>query len=227
MDFDSLAALYLRRPSLEYCQALDRLVQGNHAANIPSLAVLSSVVHAVELLKRCQGLLHLTGTGAFNAGHFVAQARGWNWGPIAAVDLANIGPIYPSIMWAEPELSSAQTIAFQLRNLASAGVDLRVITTGPLRRFLPAWQTCPRPADHPLNPRAVFHLLRKTGWQVQEQITFHGPRSVAWTFLARLANRIGQLDWADRCTLMMRACYQEPGWLWPAAPLVLIRARAI
>lgn len=219
--------LYQRRPSLEYSQAFDLCVKNIHNQDRAILAVLSSPVHAVELLKRCQSPLHLAGTGRFDAANFVTAAQEWAWGPLGEADLAGTGRAYSSILWAEPEEDSAEKVAYQLRHQAASRADLWVITTGPLRRFLPAWQDQPAPAIHPLDSRVMKQMLRKAGWQIREQVAFHGPRSIAWSYLGRAAEKLKRPDWGDQCNLAMRKSYREPGWLWPLAPLALIHARTI
>jgi hypothetical protein len=224
---EPVAGLYLYRPTHEYSQAFDLFARRFNNPGEPALAVLSSPAHAVELLKRCQGGLHLAGTGAFDAPAFVDAGRDWSWGPLESLNLACPGPSYSSILWAEPEANSAEQVADQLAQRACNGAGLWVVASGPLRNFLPAWQSEQAPAVQPLNPGLVMRLLQKTGWQIQELAVFHGPRSIAWSFIGRAAERLGKPDWGDRCILAMRRHYREPGWLWPLAPLALIHALAI
>jgi hypothetical protein len=225
-DVWTVESLYLRNPTMEYGQAFDLAVLGWDLAAGPALAVASSPVHAVEWLKRWPGALHLAGSGDFDAAGFVSQARGWAWGPLEAVTLEPTGRRYNDIAWAEPETHTAATLAAALHRLARPGACLSVIASSRLRRHLPAWQTAPLPATHPLSPGALGQVLRATDWQPHHGTAFHGPRSIVWTRLAQLAERLGRPDWGDRCLFAMRASYQEPGWLWPLAPLALTRARA-
>jgi len=220
--------LYLRRPTLEYAQAFDLAAGTLNRGEGPGLAVVSSPVHAVELLKRCPGPVDYWSTENFDAPAFVAEAQGWAWGAASAALLNHQNTkAYEALIWAEPESHSALAKAMLLRSVAQANAVLVVIASAPLRRFLPAWQIHPRPAQDPLSPGAVRRALSKAGWQLKETITFHGPRAVAWTKLAQLLERLGRPDWGDRCLFAMRANYREPGWLWPLAPVSLIRARTI
>jgi hypothetical protein len=219
-----IAALYLHSPTLEYNRAFNLAILGWECRDEPVLAVMSSAVHAIELLKRCQTPLHISGTGAFDATHFVSQAQGWAWGPIQALSLNATGQSYTSIVWAEPEAASAEEVIRSFGKSAATGAHLRAISASLLRNFLPAWQTAPYPAREPLLPGKVIRLLHATGWKVSNQITFHGPRSILWSLFSRAAGWVGRPDWADRCLFAMRRTYCEPGWLWPAAPLVLTDA---
>jgi len=223
----TVETLYLRRPTPEYSQAFDLAAGALRRAEGPALAVVSSAVYAVELLKRCPGALDFATTSSFDAADLVAAAQGWAWGPIKDVEFSADLSAYDSIVWAEPERASAEDLARTLRSRARTGARLEVIATTYLRRFLPLWRAHPVPAIRPLNPGRVMHLLRDSGWQVESCLPFHGPRSIAWGKLAQLADALGRPDLGDRCLFAMRSNYREPGWLWPFAPLTLIRARAI
>jgi hypothetical protein len=224
----SAESLYMCWPTPEYRGAFDLAAQGLNAAEGRALAVFSSAVGAVEVLKRCPGPVEMVGTGAFNAAQFLSEMQDWAWGPVKAVSLPgeNVRP-YAAILWAEPEAGSAGVVAGQLRRLAEPGAGLWVLATNGLRRFLPAWGAEPRPATSPLSPRGVLKLLREAGWGVVDRVGFHGLRSIAWGYALRLAESLGRPDWGDRCRLGMRAAYQEEGWLWHSATLALIHARAI
>jgi len=219
--------LYLRQPTPEYRQAFDLAVSQLNRADGPVLAVLSSAAHAVDLLKRCPRPLDLAGTGTFAAADFVSSANGWVWGAVRAVTLAEGAPGYAAILWAEPEDPQARSIATLMRRLVAGGAVLVVITSGPLRGHLPAWQFRPFPVEKPLSPGRVTLMLRAAGWQVEHHIIFHGPRAIVWSYLARAAHNLNRPDWADRCTFAAREYYREAGWTWPLAPLALIRARAM
>lgn len=226
MESLSLEDLYLNRPTLEYSQAFDLFAKDQKDQQSPILAVLSSAVLAVELLKRCSVPLHIARKTSLAVDPFIEASQGWAWGSITSVDLDEGGSNYNSIIWAEPEAGSGNQIAAILMKRAQAKGNLWVIASAPMRRYLPAWKVPPYPAVHPLDSGRVRGLLKKNGWQVQEWIVFHGPRSIAWTSLARMCYRIGRPDWGDRCILTMRSQYREPGYLWPLTPLALIHARA-
>ena len=222
----TVETLYLRRTTPEYRQAFDLAVSGCQPEAEPVLVVSSSAIHAVELLKRCRAPLYFAGTGAFDAVQFAAEASHWAWGLIKPVRLATHDQRYSTMIWAEPEAASAAETLQALSRLAARGATLSVIASAPLRRFLPAWQASPFPAERPLAAGRVGRLLSSRGWQIDQRIVFHGPRSIFWSYLARVADRIRRPDWGDRCLFAMRRTYLEPGWLWPLAPLALIQARA-
>ena len=171
--------------------------------------------------------LDLAGTGKFDAVEYIASAQEWRWGKVEAIGLESPNPVYRSLLWAEPETQSAAKTARHLRRLALPHASLEIITSGPLHRYLPAWQCESQPAFQPLSPGAVGRLLSNSGWRVDQVISFHGPRAIAWNWLARLARILRQWDWEDKCTQRMWARYREAGWLWRLAPLALIRARAV
>jgi hypothetical protein len=215
---------YLRSPSWEYTLAFNLAVAGRENQADPLRAVVSSEIYAIELLKRCQNPLHISGTGEFDAGQFISQAGDWAWGPIQAVTLVSNGQRYSSFLWVEPEAASAETVIEVLGREAEPGAQLKVITSSLLHYFLPAWHTAPHPARKPLPPGKTIHFLHAAGWKISDHIAFHGPRSIFWSLLSGAAEQLGRPDWADRCLFAMRSSYREPGWLWPAAPLTLICA---
>ena len=221
----TVETLYLRPTTPEYRQAFDLAMSGCQPEAEPVLVVSSSAMHAVELLKRCRAPLVFAGTGAFDAVQFAAEAGQWAWGPIKPVRLATDDQRYSTIIWAEPEAASAAETLQALCRLAVRGTTMSVIASASLRRFLPAWQATPRPAERPLSPGPVGRLLTSKGWQIDQSIVFHGPRSIFWSYLARAADRIRRPDWGDRCQFAMHRTYREAGWLWPLAPLALIQAR--
>ncbi len=130
------------------------------------------------------------------------------------------------MVWAEPEAASAEETLQAISHLAAPEASLRVITSTSLRRFLPAWQAGPLPAERPLAAGPVGLLLSSKGWRIDQKTVFHGPRSIWWSYLARAAEKMGRPDWADRCLFAVRQAYREPGWLWRLGPLALIQARA-
>lgn len=223
--FSQVQAIYIRRPSREYAWAFDMAASRINRPDGVALAVVSSPVHAVELLKRCTMPLELCGTGAFDSNPFVERADGWAQNSLASVDLRGEGRQYSRIVWAEPEELSAVEIAHRLAAAAVVGATLDVIVSAPLRRFLPEWRTLPLPAERSLPLNKVIDVLRSAGWQVEQPDVFHGPRSIGWNLLARAAALVGRPDWSDRCLSAMQTGYREPGWLWPLAHLALIRAQ--
>src|SRR5574341_850163 len=138
-----IASLYLRRPTPEYGQAFDLAAVSLNQPGGPVLAVLSSSAHAAEILKRCPQPVDFASTGSFDAVQFVAEAQAWAWGTVNSVTLDQTSTRYAALLWAEPEATSAHSIARALRRLAAPGAKLSVIASSLLRRFLPAWQASP------------------------------------------------------------------------------------
>jgi hypothetical protein len=221
----TIDALYLRPQSWEYSQAFDLGAATLNGGPQPALAVVSSAVHAVELLKRCHAAVELVGTGAFDAADFARAAQPWSWGPLRAVQLEQLSGRYAALLWAEPEAACVTPVARRLREVAAVGATLDVIASAPLRRLLPIWREQPQPAEQPLTPGAARRALKQAGWQVESQVAIHGPRAFVWSRLSQLAQACGRPDWADRCLFALRSQYREAGWLWPLAPVALIRAR--
>lgn len=220
----SLLSLYLRTPSLEYREAFNLAIKEHWLRCEPILVLASSAVHAVELFRRCRAPLHIWSSVDYDAAQWIVEGQSLACGPVCAVSPSEHEPTYTAIVWAEPERHTAKKVIQAFNGLAVPGTNLNIINSGPLHRFLPAWQTAPYPASNPLFPGEVALLITACGWKIDQQIAFHGPRSIFWSWLARMADRIGRPDWADRSLLAMRSVYQDPGWLWPLAPLVLIQA---
>ena len=105
--FSQVQAIYVRRPSPEYARAFDQAVDRLNRPDGAALAVVSSPVHAVELLKRCTVPLALCGTGSFDANTFVGPAVSWAQNTLASTDLRIEGKQYSRMLWAEPEELSA------------------------------------------------------------------------------------------------------------------------
>ena len=220
----TVAEWYRRQTTPEYSLAFDLALPASLAG--PLLAVLSAPELTVELLKRVTGPIHLAVCEWMKPSTSIAQFAPWAQSDVIAVRWQEAAGSYTQLLWAEPEARAASEIAAALRQAALPGATLYVIASGPLRRWLPAWQRPPFPAQQPLNAGGVVAALNVTGWEVESRIAFHGPRSIAWSWMYRLAEAFGRPDLGDRCLFAMRATYQEPGWLWPLAPLALIRARA-
>jgi hypothetical protein len=218
--------LYVKNPSQEYRQAFDLTAEYINMAEGKVLCTLSSAIFAIELLKRCPRSLELAGTGSFDVCEFITAAAGWAWGDLQAVELDTLSPGYDILIWAEPEDPQACVISQQLRALAVNQTRLVVINSGPLRNFLPAWKSQTHSGDRPLSPRRVKIILHDANWQVESCLVFHGPRSIAWTYLHRAGAILNRPDWSDRLLFAMRNSYQDPGWIWWLSPLSLICARA-
>jgi hypothetical protein len=142
------------------------------------------------------------------------------------VELGGLSPGYGILIWAEPEDPQASVISQQLRALVVNQTRLVVINSGPLRNFLPARKAQSQPGDRPLSSRRVKQILRTASWQVESCLVFHGPRSIAWTYLHRAGAILNRPDWSDRLLFAIRNSYQDPGWVWWLSPLSLICARA-
>lgn len=221
----SVEALYLRRPTPEYAHAFDVFAQAVAHSHGPVLAVMSSPVHAVELLKRCPQPLSFLNTPQFNANQFIAEAAGWAWGALQAVTSPT--DTYATILWAEPDESEATDLLPVFKAVSTPNTTLLIISSGFLRRYLPAWQAQPHPTQRPMPPGAVLHALRRQGWQAHPLHAWHGPRAMFWSGLYRMAEILQRPDLSDRCLFAMRAHYREPGWWWPVTPVALIQAWAI
>ncbi len=220
----SVADLYLRRSPAEYSRAFDRAAATLEAAAGPALVVASSPTFAIEFLRRCHRPLDFAAVGTFAAPAFVDAARQWAAGPIRAVSLETGLGVYAACAWPEPDAGLATRIARTLASRARPGASLEVIAASYLSRWLPAWQALPPSASCRLSPGAAMTVLRANGWRIDETIAYHGPRAAAWARLGVLLEGLGRPNWADRARLAMWARYQEKGWLWPLAPLALIRA---
>jgi hypothetical protein len=221
-----LQELYLSQPSHEYRQAFDLAADYLNMAEGKALCTLSSAFHAVELLKRSPRSSEIVGTGSFDVSGFISAAADWAWGELRAVELDGLSPGYDIHIWAEPEDPQADVISHQLRALAVHQTRLVVINSGPLRSILPIWKTQPQPGIRPLSMRRVTQILQTADWQVENSRVFHGPRSIAWSFLCRACTVLKRPDWSDRLLFAMRTSYQDPGWIWWLSPLSLICARA-
>jgi hypothetical protein len=240
-----VAQLYLDNPTPEFRQALNIACESfiridpkrSRNPEGRNLAVVSSTFYAVELLKRCPGPLEVAGLGSFEAESFVEQARGWAWGELVPTSFPLNGE-YSWLVLAEPDRCDVtggdrlKLLLADLREHASPGATLTIIASTFLRSYLPAWHRNKtnsdwQPAKYPLAASQVPALLRRTGWRVEYCLGFHGPRSITWTFLARLADSLGRPDWTDRARFAMRNSYKEKGSLWKFSPLTLICAHPI
>lgn len=240
-----VAQLYTDNPTPEFRQALNIACESfiridpkrSQNPEGRNLAIVSSTFYAVELLKRCPSLLEVAGVGSFEAESFVKQAKGWAWGELVPTSFPLTGE-YSWLVLAEPDRCNdtggdrLKLVLANLREHASPGATLTIIASTLLRSFLPAWHRQKNypdwlPAKAPLDASQVPGLLRRTGWGVEHCLGFHGPRSMAWTFLARLAVSLGRPDWTDRARFAMRNSYVERGFLWKFSPLTLICAHPI
>lgn len=223
--------LYFQKPAVEYRLAFDvanSIINKNSRSN---LAVISSSLHATEIVKRCRFDLDIVGTGSFTVEQFVDIASDWSPMRINAVKLKEMPKFtrrtYSSIIWAEPEVDSSEEVANLLRRSSLVGTSLMVVTTTRLRHFLPVWRSALRPAHNPLSPGATMRSLAKVGWRVDGWQAFHTPQSVFWAGLSRLASIANRPDWRDRCFFAMRAAYRKSNKGYRLTPVVLLSARAI
>jgi hypothetical protein len=180
----------------------------------------------VELLRRCWQPVTLMVSDHFEIAPWLNQARAWGWNELCTFPLQASG-LKSFFLWAEPESDSAFRIACQLRSKATLDVQLAVVASSGLRRYLPVYQSTRPPAALSVSVTSFPGLLRKAGWQVEDCIGFHGPRSVTWIYLMQVASWVGRPDWADRLWFSVRKTYREENWLWRLAPLALILAGAI
>jgi hypothetical protein len=220
----AVQSLYLNNPSFEYRQVIDLGLHGWEDQDEPVLAVVSSRFYGVELLKRTHTPLFFLATNAFDVTAFSVDAGPWAWGPLHTIKMQDH---FCNVFWAEPEMSTAMEVLLTVNQLTSSGDHLRVITSGPLHHFLPAWSAAPFPARQPMMAGKVKGMLSSNGWRITRQTVLHGPRSILWSGLSRLANALRRPDLGDCCLLAMRKMYQEPGWVWPMSPLSLIWAERL
>jgi hypothetical protein len=220
-SFDSL---YLNTLTPEYCQGFDLLLAGWRSGDSPLLAFCNSPLHVIELLKRAEVPLRLASGGRFNLSTFLTSAPGWNWGEICILEEQDRASRYECILWIEPDAAGLETDTV-LTTLAGPRAELRVLVSGGLHSFLPIWRQYSRPSRWPFPITQMMRRLELLGWRITRVTSLHGPRSIAWSALSRVAQRLGRPDWADRCLLAMRAVYREAGWLWPLSTLVFLEAQ--
>lgn len=225
--------LYWSRPSVELMKAFNMATYTLATQKKPVLAVMSSSLYAVEIMKRASFSLALAGTGTFDPQIFLEHMTAWVWGEAQPVNLADNSNPYHSILWAEPKIDSAENIIGRLDQLAARGCDLGIITTRKWDKILP-WRhksgdlimgKSTGKIDPPnLSQWMVERLLKRHGWIVDAIIPFGGLRAAIWQRFIELSQHFNQLYWSDRCSQMMRCQMREPRWLWPLARLALIRA---
>ena len=68
--------VYLRHPSLEYVQAFDMAMSVLHHHAGRSLALMSSIGHGLEVIKRSSKPVDFAGRGNFDAARFVSDWSG-------------------------------------------------------------------------------------------------------------------------------------------------------
>ena len=221
--------LFYSRPGTEYVRAANLATYAVIGGNRPILAVLSSSFHAVEILKRSPSSLSIAGTGSFNPVIFAEHMSAWSWGDIRPTKLEEETEQFKTIIWAEPKRDTADLTLRNIKFLAKHGSDLQIITSSGIKWLFPKTggrnATKPRSGDSPLLPNGMVNLLRMRGWKVDGVVPFLGPRAAFWKALGENFQRVNMLYWSDRCFQTMRSQLREPGWLWPLAPLALIRAR--
>jgi len=234
MDISSIPLavdqLYWSRPSPEIMRAFNMATYALINRRQPTLAIVSSSLYAVEILKRSPYTLALAGSGTFDPKIFVDIMSPWAWGDIRPVEVQSEREKYATILWAHPQKESAEAISARLKFQSERSCDLEVLAVSGARwRLSKALGTGRTGAikikDEPLSPKETVSLLKLFDWHVDSVIPFNGPRAVLWRRFAVFFARLNWLLWSDRCLQMMRSQLREPAWLWRLAPLVLIRAR--
>jgi hypothetical protein len=131
-----------------------------------------------------------------------------------------------AVVWAEPEREGGPELLARIGQLIAPGGRLYVVTSSPMRRFLPRWLPRGwRPAQHPAGHRATLHWLQRAGWCLERRYGFHGPRSVLWGLAARVAAAWERRDWVDRCRAAMRVHYVVRGTQAAIAPVAVLVVR--
>ena len=234
MDISSIPLavdqLYWSRPNPEIMRAFNMATYALTNRRLPTLAIVSSSLYAVEIMKRSSNSLALAGTGTFDPKLFTEIMVPWAWGDVHPVELASERERYATILWAHPLKESVEAVLNRLRFLAERSCDLEVFVASGIRWGLPRLagnrkSNAAKTRDMPLYPAEIINLLKLYEWQVDTLIPYNGPRAELWRGLAGIFNRLNWLLWSDRCSQMMRSQLREPGWLWRLAPMVLIRAR--
>jgi hypothetical protein len=218
----------VQRPSLEYQYAFDLCAVALQPVAGPIAVLASHPFCGRELAARVDpAAVTLFAAPAWDLS--TAEVHAWLGAENAGTetDLESLGASsVAAVVWAEPECEGGPEVLARIGQVTKPTGRLYVVTSSPLRRYLPEWQVeAWRPAQHPAGYGATIRWLRMAGWQAQERYGFHGPRSVLWGLAARLAAAGERQDWADRCLAAMRARYLVRGWQSLLAPVSVIMAR--
>jgi hypothetical protein len=189
------------RPGLEYQHAFDLIASGA-AAGAGAIGVRATSGFYSDQLRKRLGERALM---------FGAELD----------DRAPAPGVFANLVWAAP--AGNRVIGELLR------ITERLEPGGRLWILAPGLTACLLPEHHPGEGLVWLPLLqlqlRLVDLRLEAVYGFHGVVSVLWSWAARLAERAGRLDLADRCLVAMRQRYltQGPGAL--LAPLVLVVAR--
>jgi hypothetical protein len=214
-------SFYLNNPPREYRTAFNLVARKMSCSGGKNLCIVSSTSVAVELIKRCQQKIHLTGTDNFNVRDFLSVSEGWTWGAIKPVALDRSKPEFEIIFWGLPEISQLEAISCQAYRCAASKATLIVVSPGPLHNLLPGVKSYP---GCWLMPRALVRALSKGEWQIKSAVGIHGLRSIFWGRIYQMCNLLKRLDWADRSLFAVRDVYLEAGMFWWLSPLLIIHA---
>lgn len=219
---------WVERPSLEYQHAFDCCAVALQPI-AGSIAVLAShPFYGRELAARLDGRqARFFATPAWDLAP--EEMRAWLGaeGTSTQTDLESVAASgVVAAVWAEPEREGGRKVLARIEGVMAPAGRLYVVASGPLRRYLPEWQSRAwGAAQCPAGYRATLRWLRMAGWQVEARYGFHGPRSVLWGLAVRCAAAGGRRDWADRCLAAMRAHYVVQGWISILAAVALLVAR--
>jgi hypothetical protein len=128
------------------------------------------------------------------------------------------------VLWAEPERATGAQALRNLQRLLDPAGRMYVIVSQPLARRLPEWRGNNLPAAGPAGLRRTIDWLRQQGWTIAQLYGFHSPASIVWEAAARLMERAGRADLADRCHFKMRDTYVAGGAQAALAPVAVLAA---
>jgi hypothetical protein len=109
-------------------------------------------------------------------------------------------PAIRTLILAEPERNDLQRFE-QVKTLLEVDSCLQVIVPGTLSRFLSA-----RNKDA-LGLPQILQFLRQRGFEVTNQICFHGIRSISWSYAFRFWRYMRRDDLADRSLRRMHQSF--------------------
>lgn len=214
--------VYTRSSSLEYQYAFDLCAARAYAAAGSVALVASSAFYSAEIGRRMTGCTLVPTSPAAGPVDGLASLNGDR---IQSIPLAGWNREAGTVVWAEPEPEGSDAVLGAIGRNLSAGGSLYAVSSSGLARALPEWKQDAAPGGRrPLGPRRTLALLRAATFVIEEMYGFHGPASVAWSYLSRAAAGIGRADLADRCHFQMRATYVVSGWLSLLAPVCVIVA---
>lgn len=191
----------LRRPGLVYQYAFDWLAVQLSATSGHAAALVSTLFHGVELMRRLSALPFLEplppelirGGLALGVSPLHTLA-----GETEAAALA----------WLEPRRADAAQMPTIRQRLQPGGL-LYLLAAGPLARFLAERQQNEAAGD-PWPAAEALTTLTAAGFRLQSAFALHGLEAVAWHCLGEGCARLGQRHWRDRAHFAMRRAFVTP-----------------